>query len=127
MRALALPLALVVSLGACASTGGGPSYAGSGPDVIGPEEVRAEESRTDTAYELVQRERPSWLRSRGSSFSGDRTLPRLIVDGTDYGRLDALRQFRVSDVEEIRYLSASDATTRFGTGYMGGAILLETR
>lgn len=126
MRALALSLALVLSVGACASTGS-PGYAGSGPDVIGPEEVRAEEDRTDNAYELVRRERPRWLRARGSSFSGDRPLPRVILDGTDYGPAETLRDFRVSDIEEVRYMSASDATTRFGTGYMGGAILVATR
>lgn len=126
MRFLALSLVLVLSLGACASTAS-TGYAGSGRDVIGSEELRAEEDRTQNAYELIRRERPRWLRSRGSSFSGDRTLPRVIVDGADYGPARALRDFRVSDIEEVRYLSASDATTRFGTGYMGGAILVATR
>lgn len=126
MRSLALSLALLLAVGACASTGS-TGYEGSGPDVIGPEELRAEEDRTENAYELVRRERPTWLRARGSSFSGDRPRARIIVDGADYGPVQALRDFRVADIEEVRYLSASDATTRFGTGYMGGAILVATR
>lgn len=127
MRTLALSLVAVLSLGGCASSGASTSYEGSSPDVIGPEEVRGEETRSSTAYDLVQRQRPSWMRARGSSFSGDRPLPRVIVDGSDYGPMNALRDFRVSDIEQLRYMSASDATTRYGTGYGGGAILIDTR
>ena len=32
-----------------------------------------------------------------------------------------------SEVGEIRYMSASDATTRFGTNHIAGAIVITTR
>ncbi len=35
-----------------------------------------------------------------------------------------LRTFRAADVSFLEYRSASDATTRSGTGYSGGAILI---
>jgi len=49
------------------------------------------------------------------------------VDDRPYGELDVLYGFGTEDLEEIRYISASDATTRFGTGYPGGIINLITR
>jgi hypothetical protein len=36
--------------------------------------------------------------------------------------LDSLLQFGTDTIEEIRYVSGSDATTRFGTGYPAGII-----
>jgi hypothetical protein len=32
-----------------------------------------------------------------------------------------------NDIESTRYFSASDATTKWGTGYTGGAIEVTTR
>ena len=51
----------------------------------------------------------------------------VFVDGRRFGELPVLRQFGVEEIEEIRFLSASDATTRFGTGYPGGIINLILR
>ena len=52
---------------------------------------------------------------------------RVVLDGMDYGRIDALQSLDANDIEEILYLSSSEATTRFGTGYPGGVILVSTR
>jgi hypothetical protein len=74
-------------------------------------------------FGAVNRLRPTWLRpqSRG-------TLPVVIVDGTPQpGGVDALRSMRASDVSELQYMNASDATTRYGTGYTAGAIVVTTR
>jgi hypothetical protein len=97
------------------------------------EKVRAEFS---DAYTLVQRLRPEYLRPTRNAGSvrisqsqpdlGPRTA-KVIVDGTPHGELDVLRQIPAAMVMEIRHLSAPDATTRFGTGYEGGAILVTTR
>jgi hypothetical protein len=55
-------------------------------------------------------------------------VPRVYVDGTPLGEgLGVLRQMRPDDVLEIHYLSAADATQRFGTGNSGGAILVQTK
>jgi len=73
-------------------------------------------------YDAIQRLRPSWLRGRVGS------APVVLVDGTSQGGdLRTLRSYRVRDIEEIEYMSASDATNRYGTGYGSGVILLTTR
>ena len=127
MRALptrslfAATLALSLGLAGCAAG------AGSGTD--GPRRsanritrVELEEVSQLDAYQAVQRLRPNWLRPRGGQTA------QVIVDGSRQpGRLDVLRQYRAAQVEEMRFMSSSDATTRYGTGYDGGAILITSR
>lgn len=75
------------------------------------------------AYEAISRLRPAWLRagSRGS-------MPEVILDGSPQrGGLDVLRSLRAADVSGLELMSASDATTRFGTGYTNGAIVATTK
>jgi hypothetical protein len=43
------------------------------------------------------------------------------------GGLDVLEGLYVREIQEMRFLSASDATTRYGTGYPGGIIEVVTR
>jgi hypothetical protein len=43
------------------------------------------------------------------------------------GGLSALDGMEIREIEEIRFISASDATTRYGTGYPGGIIEVFTR
>jgi hypothetical protein len=59
--------------------------------------------------------------------SAERTFPVVYVDGRLFGGMRELHQIRASDVAIMRFLSAPDATTRFGTGHEGGAILIETK
>lgn len=83
----------------------------------------------ETVYDAIQRLRPEFLRSRGqvSLENPSASLPVVYLDDIRLGGPDALRTIRVSDVHEIRYLSASDATTRYGTGHAGGVIAVTTR
>lgn len=41
--------------------------------------------------------------------------------------MESLRTFRVSDIEEMRYVNATDATIRYGGQFQGGVILLTMR
>ncbi len=114
--------ALVISLSGCASAGSssGTSGRGGNPDQL-TEEALLEHQSLDV-YSVIQQLRPRWLTSRG------RGTIKVIVDGSP--RMDGfqdLRSMRVSDVQEIEYLNASNATTRFGTGYDAGAIMIRTR
>ena len=88
--------------------------------------TRAELNTLDlsTAYDAVQRLRPHFLRGRGSTSIRDPNpvLPVVYIAGVKQGGPEALQRVRVSEVEEIRYIGASDATTRYGTGHTGGAI-----
>ncbi|MDX1494094.1 MAG: hypothetical protein R3253_08555 [Longimicrobiales bacterium] len=69
----------------------------------------------------IERLRPQWLRTR----SGDE--PVLHIDGARRSSLRDIENYQLQEIERIDYMSASDATTRFGTGYAGGAILVFTR
>ncbi len=69
-----------------------------------------------SAYDVVRRLRANWLSGRGG------TSPRVLVNGMALGNVGVLRNYRAEDLSEIRYIFPSDATTRYGTGYQGGAI-----
>ena len=129
MRTAMLALFLFAPLGlGCASTGGAPQQtSGSNRNLINREQLDAMPSIT--ARDAVERLHRDWLRGRGGSVqtATGRVYPVVFVDGRRFGELPVLRQFGVEEIEEIRFLSASDATTRFGTGYPGGIINLILR
>ena len=84
---------------------------------------------TATAFEVVQELRPHYLRARGPS-SGMNPAPAYpIVYLNDFraGGLEALRSIRIVEIEEIRYISAADATTRWGTGHTAGVIQVRSQ
>lgn len=122
-RLLVMSLALALGLTGCASSGGG-SEGDSGPRGTSTRIIfeELEPLQQLDGYDAVRRLRPMWLRARGGA------APQVIVDGNRAaGGLEALRSMRASEIQEMRYLSSSDATTRFGTGFDGGAILVTTR
>jgi hypothetical protein len=113
----AFALALALGSTGCASAGGAAGAGGGGPNLIVEEEL-APLQQLD-AYQAIQRLRSRWLVSRGGS------SPTLFVNGARRGGgLGDLRTLRAADVAEMQFLSASDATTRFGTNMDGGAILV---
>lgn len=120
-RVLALLLMMVTACATGASTGSRSAT------VITAEELDA--ITVPTVYEAVERLRPQFLRSRGASSvrNPQPMMPVVYVGGVRYGGPESLRQLRTSDVQEIRYLNASDATTRYGTDHTGGAIVVTLR
>jgi len=132
MRALPSPryvialfaLALALGLGACAgAASGGTSGGGVRRSSNRIDEVELATVAETDVYMAINRLRPAWLRagSRG-------TLPEILLDGTPQsGGPEVLRNFRAADVSLLEYMSASDATTRYGTGYTAGAILVTTK
>jgi hypothetical protein len=123
-----MTLTLAVVAGACAGGGGGgsssPSRSSRSP--ITPDEIG--ERRTLDVYTLVEQLRPNWLRARGQATpTGGVRLVQVVVDGTiQPGGLEVLRTLRGSQVQEIRYLSGQDATTRYGLDVEGGVIVVTT-
>lgn len=123
-RLMLAAFALMIGLAGCASgsggSGSGSSGSGSGPNRLTAADL-VNQQELDL-YDAIRQLRGRWLTSRG------RGTPRVVVDGSPrQSGIDELRSLRVSDVQEIEFLSASNATTRFGTGYDAGAILVTTR
>lgn len=100
-------------------------------NLITEEEIAFLGGTVQTAYGIVQRLRPAMLRVRSGNSSSSSS------SGTDVGSNDimvyldnqklaggvrALEEITLSQIKEIKYLSASDATTLFGTGNAAGAI-----
>jgi len=117
--------AMLVALAACSTTGG-PRVAQT-RNVITAEEVAS--VNVGTAYEVIEQLRPQFFQSRGPSSIRSNTpaTPIVYVNGVRYGEIESLTSIRAMDVEEIRLLSASDATTRYGTGHVGGVIEVRTK
>lgn len=82
-----------------------------------------------SAFEVVRRLRPGWLRYRGQSVltGPEREGLRIYLDGSFYGDADTLGQLQARNLEELRFLDSRQATLRFGTGHTVGAILVTTR
>jgi hypothetical protein len=51
----------------------------------------------------------------------------LYVDGVQDGTSDDLDKVRADQIQQLRFLSASDATMKYGTGHPAGAIEITTK
>jgi len=116
---------LAVALTACASGGGSgegssSSSSGGNRNLITADELVT--SSAENAYDAIQQLRSSWLRSRSGG------APAPFIDGQPQGDdINRLRSVSTSTITEIRYLSPSDATTAYGTGFLAGIIDVRTR
>ena len=122
VRLLVGSLVLAAGLHGCAAAGSSPQGGqprGSADRIV---EAELEPLHQLSAFEAVQRLRPRWLQTR------TRAEPMVHVDGNIRTEgASALRNLRVDDVQEMQYMSPADATTRFGTGYVNGLILVTTK
>jgi hypothetical protein len=103
--------------------------------------ISAEEIATrpgeGNALDLIRALRPAWLTSRGvasANVSGDgmggvsdNAGIAVYVDGVKMGGVDALGSIESDRIQEMRFLSASDATMKYGTGNPAGAIEITTK
>jgi len=94
--------------------------------------LKAEEFAESTAIDvmaLVQEFRPTWLHSRGVTSIHDQSAGQLRVylNGESAGDVNQLREIRVSDVKELRFLPAAQAHARYGVGHEGGVIEVLTK
>lgn len=127
-RRVVLPaLALSLVLGACAGGGGGPaSTPRTSSSALSTEELQADAAMD--LFTLIQRRRPQWLTNRAPTTAQGRQLISVIMDGVkQQGSIEILRSMRAGDVEEVQYMNARDATTRYGTDMMAGAIVVVTK
>jgi hypothetical protein len=99
---------------ACASTTTGIPRQPTDRNVIYQTEL--ESVGSSNLYELIERVRPNFLRSRGPTSlttAGDE-YPIVFVDGRRYGDLASLKSLITSQVSEVRYYDASAAAAKFG-------------
>ena len=103
----------------------------------------------NSAYEVVERLRPSWLRRdqdrSAMSLGAGRNLPaeevqtragepqpekpptlRVMVDGTE-GDVEDLKRVPKEQIGELRFLNGSEAQTRYGPRFAGGLIEVTLR
>jgi len=94
---------------------------------ITTEEIVA--SQTTNVYDAIKNLRPMFLRSRGQTTFDPSIVQTAVVfvDGQRFGSVETLRTMPVVQVTSIRFLTASDATTKYGTGYTAGVIEVSTR
>lgn len=138
LKALAIVCATIAAL-ACSSSGSAPS-ASSGTarrgsaNLITEQEIQSLGAGAETALDIVERLRPAMLRTRPSTFGNSQsesaresTNVKAYVDEISLGDASNLRGVPAVQVKEIRYLSATDATQRWGTGFGSGVIQVITK
>ena len=112
---------LAALLAACASASSPRASRPANRDVLAAAEI--ELSHAGTLHEAIQQLRPHFLFSRGrASMRAPNQRPVVIVNSVPQASLESLRAISARAVQYVRFLSAPDATTRFGTGYMAGVI-----
>lgn len=96
------------------------------PELISAEEIDAAGVDLRTAYELVERLRPLWMRqTRGASSMTQGTPPVMVyVNDVRRGTTSSLSEIPRQAIKEIRHLRSTDATQRFGVDHGSGAILV---
>lgn len=136
-----IPRALIVAL-TCLTLGAGTGAAQQAKvkkdlNLITAEELA--EMLGQNGLEVVQNLRPQWIRraerritldrgrtaSTSSRFSDETTTEirlTVFVDQTEMGGLEELRRLRNDEIQEIRYLSGSDAQQRYGARFSAGII-----
>jgi hypothetical protein len=114
-----------------AAAPGAPRAARGGPNLITDAEIAQGAAGVQNALEIVERLRPSMLRARPSSTFGQGTAPAegvlVYVDEVKLGDVNNLRNVPSSQIREIRFISATDATQRWGTGHGSGVIQVITK
>ena len=135
MHARWLAVLVVAVSSGCASGGtssGTSARSSRSQDVIGEAEIASRVRDATNALQIIEQLRPQMLRSRGSSSltpgaTSEDALPRVYVDDISYGNLNSLSNINSVSIREIRFIKAADATTRWGTGNIGGVILVTTK
>ncbi|MFC1492996.1 hypothetical protein ACFL6O_03480 [candidate division KSB1 bacterium] len=110
----------------CGSTAPGTKRTNYDRNLIVEEEIL--KTGAVSAYDLINKLRPFWLRGRGSrsvNFTETADFPIIYVNGQKFGTIETLREISNSNITEIRFLPSSDATIRFGMNHGGGAIMIK--
>ena len=112
---------------ACASSGGTATpRPARNTNVLTEAEVQARPGLT--LYQLIERDRPDWLRiRRRTSVNAGEDAIVVYRDDVRQGGLAVLRDMTVESVSSIRFITGPEADGRFGRGHQSGAILITSR
>jgi hypothetical protein len=129
MRKLIVLTASALLMSACSSattaTGDSPTQKRS---TITTEEIQKISNPGWSAYDLISRVRPEWLRARNPQTlrEPDPIYPIIYLDDIENGEIESLKDITISRVASVQYITAYDTTARFGKTYVGGAIMVRT-
>lgn len=130
MHRLVLAAMLIAAAAGCgpARTSTDP-YPSRNRSVLFPDEIENARRVGGTAYDLIAHLRPEFLRSRGATSLSNinPATATVYLDGVRYGDLQSLKFISGDHVTRVEHLNGAEATTRFGTDHVGGAILITTR
>lgn len=136
-RVLLVALAALVACSSAGTTAGSTAAAADNAprrgnaNLITEGEIQQIGGAVESAFDLVERLRPTMMRSRASTFgasqAGESINVVAYVDEVRLGEVTTLRSVPATQVKEIRYHSATDATQRWGTGHGSGAIQVITK
>ena len=96
-----------------------------GEDVLTGEQLA--ETQQENVYEALRQLRPRWLRARGGGGATRTVTVSVYMGAQRMGNVDFLRSLDAQGIREIRFYTSSEATTRFGTDNVGGAIVITRR
>lgn len=125
-----VPALLMTLVVACASGGASsaaPSHTSDRSVITGTDLAAA---GTESAYDIIQRLRPEYLRVKPSqqgyfnSGVGDAPPPAVVSRGQRVGELADLRRIPAVSLSEIRYYNIEQAKLKYGMQYTGGVIEL---
>jgi hypothetical protein len=117
--------ALLVTMGACASSAPGDPTSSSRNVLTADEMLRA---GFPDAFTTVQSLRPNWLRTHGTtSFSRNASSIKVYLDDSLLGGPESLRSITMRSISTIRYLDGLQASERWGLDHSMGAIVVVTR
>ena len=113
-------ITIAATLG-CATTSG-TTGASSNSNIITEQEITS--ANVSNAYEVIQKLRPNFLRSRGATSITNKApeTANVYVDGQRYGDTNSLRNIAAMNVAGIRYYSVSEGAIKFGMDNPGGVI-----
>jgi hypothetical protein len=81
-----------------------------------------------TAFTVVEQLRPHWLnaRTQATPWNPEPAYAMVFVDHLRWGTIYTLDRISTTQIDRIEYLNATDATIRYGLGYLGGIIRVIT-
>lgn len=97
-----------------------------GGNVLSAAEIGAREALT--AYDAIMSLRPRFLNARQSERLGRApAVPHVMIEKGSPEPVEVLKSIRASDVAEIRYVEPWESTTKYGSEYTAGMIVVQLR